>query len=384
MKRMVACYLIFLFIFLCTGCSGSDNSSSFSIETQQKIEAAVTSNLATYSKENGGKEPVPGVVVGIWAPGRGTFVKGIGYADLSAKEPMDISDKFRVGSNTKTFVVTVLLQLVDERKLSLDDKLIKFDLGVDVPNSENITVRQLCNMTSGLFEVYDSPQLDDLDITPFTKFDPRQLVAMAVENPPYFPPGEDYHYSNTNYLLLGLIIEEVTGNRVENEIRDRLIIPLGLNNTSFPVNDPRMPEPYSHGYTIDKDGNWEDETVLLPPSLTWAAGVMISDMEDIKKWVKAYVTGSTNSASTQIERLKCVDTGRPNMKFGLGIGCTGGWFGYTGGIPGYNTAAYYLPSEDATIIAFVNSQVEKPEPGVANAIVRDISEILFPKNIAFY
>lgn len=382
-KRTVAYYLIFLFIFLFTGCGGDDHSSSFSIGTQQKIEDAVMSNLAKY----GGTEPVPGVVVGIWAPGRGTFAKGFGYADLSVKEPMDISKKFRVGSNTKTFVVTVLLQLVDEGKLSLDDKLIKFDLGVNVPNAENITVRQLCNMTSGLFEVYHSPQLDEMDITPYTKFNPRELVAMAVENactPPCKPQGT-YYYSNTNYLLLGLIIEEVTGNRIENEIRDRLLMPLGLSNTSFPVNDPRMPEPYSHGYTLnDEDNNWDDETVLLPPSLTWAAGVMISDMEDMKKWVKAYVTGSTNSASTQMERLTCVDTGRTNLGFGLGIACTGGWFGYTGGIPGYNTAAYYLQPENATIIVFVNSQAETPDPGVANAIVHDISKILFPENIAFY
>ena len=145
-----------------------------------------------------------------------------------------------------------------------------------------------------------------------------------------------------------------------------------------------MPVPYSLGYTLDDEGNWEDHTVMFPPSLTWAAGVMISDMYDMKKWVKAYVTGSTNSEATQKERLKCVDTGRENMGFGLGIGCTGGWYGYTGGIEGYNTAAYYLPEEDATIIAFVNSQREKPSPGVANSIVRDITKILFPQHVAFY
>jgi len=379
MKRMVLYYPVALLIFLFTACSGRGHDASLSIETQQRIETAVNSELAAY----GGTDPVPGVVVGIWAPGRGFFVKGFGYADLSKGEAMNVSDKFRVGSNTKTFVVSVLLQLVDEGKLSLDDKLSKFDLGVDVPNAQNITVRELCNMTSGLFEAYHSPQLDDIDITPDTKFTPQQLIAMGVQNPPDFAPGEKWGYSNTNYLLLGLIIEAVTGNKIENEIRDRLLIPFALSNTSFPIDDPGMPEPYSHGYTL-ADNKWEDQTGLLPPSLTWAAGAMMSDMEDIKKWVKAYVTGSTNSASTQAERLTCVETGKPNMKFGLGIGCTGGWYGYTGGIPGYNTAAYYLPSADATIIVFVNSQVEEPAPGVANSIVRDITEILFPQNIAFY
>ena len=123
--------------------------------------------------------------------------------------------------------------------------------------------------------------------------------------------------------------------------------------------------------------------VVLPPSLTWAAGVMISNMEDMKRWVKLYTTGSTNKPTTQRERLHCVPTTIPGADFGLGVGCTGGWFGYTGGINGYNTAAYYLPGKDATIIAFITSQVEKPAPGVANAILRDFTRILFPKNIAF-
>jgi D-alanyl-D-alanine carboxypeptidase len=366
-------------IFPLTARGADDQPSSFSPAVQTALEAAVTKNLAAY----GGQESVPGAVVGIWAPGKGTFVKGIGLADLSTQKPMDPRDKFRIGSNTKTFVVMVLLQLVDEKKLSLDDKLSQFDLGVSVPNAENITIRQLCNMTSGLFEVYHAPQLDQMQITPRTKFDPRELVALAVKNPPDFPPGKGWYYSNTGYLLLGLIIEAVSHNSVENEIRDRLLVPLGLRNTSFPVDDPGMPAPFSHGYALDKDGKWQDSTVVLPPSLTWAAGVMISDMEDMKTWVKAYVTGSTNSMSTQKERLGCVSTGKEGLRFGLGVGCTGGWFGYTGGIPEYNTAAYYLPSADATIIALVNSQRETPEPGVANSIFRDLTRIIFPANVAY-
>ena len=375
---------IICLIVALAGCRGAVDSRAFSIKIQQEIEAAVQCNLAAF----GGNESVPGVVVGIWAPGKGEYVRGIGYSDIATHKALDPHDKFRVGSNTKTFVITVILQLVDDKnyQITLDDTLDQFDLGVDIPNAENITIRQLCNMTSGLFEVYHAPQLEEKlkDITPYTQVDVRELVALAVENPPDFPPGEGWYYSNTGYLLLGLIIEAVTGNRVEDEIRDRLLVPYGLENTSFPIDDPDMSVPYSHGYALDEEGNWEDHTVMFPPSLTWAAGVMISDMYDMKKWVKAYVTGTTNSEATQKERLECVDTGRVNMGFGLGIGCTGGWYGYTGGIEGYNTAAYYLPEEDATIIAFVNSQREEPSPGVANSIVRDITKILFPQHVAFY
>lgn len=113
---------------------------------------------------------------------------------------------------------------------------------------------------------------------------------------------------------------------------------------------------------LDESGQWVDQTVLWPPSFTWAAGAMISDMEDMKKWVKLYTTGVTNSAETQKERL----TGFPlggSASFGLGIVINGSWLGYTGGVDGYNTAAYYRPDADATIIAFVNSERDDPPPG---------------------
>ncbi len=110
---------------------------------------------------------------------------------------------------------------------------------------------------------------------------------------------------------------------------------------------------------------------------------MVSDMADMKRWVKAYVSGSTNSATTQHDRLDCIPIGEYGLAFGLGIGCSGGWYGYTGGIPGYNTGAYYLPEKNATVIAFVNSQIEAPSPGVANSIVRDFTQILYPDHVAF-
>jgi D-alanyl-D-alanine carboxypeptidase len=110
---------------------------------------------------------------------------------------------------------------------------------------------------------------------------------------------------------------------------------------------------------------------------------MISDVADMKRWVALYVTGKTNAAATQRERLNCLSTGEGNLAFGLGIGCSGGWYGYTGGLPGYNTAGYYFPSSGVTIIAWVTSQGDKPAPGVANAIFRDIASIMTPENIPF-
>lgn len=348
-------------------------------EIQTAISTAINKELAAF----GGQQPIPGAVVGFWAPGKGTFVRAVGDANIAPKTPMALDDKFRIGSNTKTFVITVLLQLVDEKKLSLDDPISKFDIGVKIPNGENITVRQLCQMRSGLLDAYNAPQYDNVTFTPKTTYTPQQMIATAVSNPPLFPPGAKWNYSNTNYLILGLIVEAVSHHPIQDEISKRLLIPLGLHNTTFPATNPDMPLPFTHGFGLDAKKNWIDVTVNLSPTIPWAAGAMISDLADMKKWVKAYVTGENNGAATQKERLDCLPVGQYGLSFGLGIGCSGGWYGYTGGIPGYNTGAYYFPSQGATIIAFVNSQQEKPAPGVANAIFRDITQILYPANVAF-
>jgi D-alanyl-D-alanine carboxypeptidase len=352
----------------------------FSADVQSRIEAAVRHDLTEY----GGNQPVPGVVIGVWDPARGSFVRGIGDAQISPQRPMAVDDKFRVGSNTKTFVITVLLQLVDEGKLSLDDPVSKFDLPVKVPNGEHITVRQLMQMRSGLLDLYALPAFQAMTIAPDAAFDRTHWVQLALDRPALFAPGTKWSYSNTNYMLLGMIVEAITHETVATEISKRLLTPMALNNTSFPTTDPQMPTPYAHGYMLDAHNDWVENSVEFPPSVTWAAGVMISDMADMKRWVKAYVTGTTNSAATQRDRLACLPIGKGDLSFGLGIGCSEGWYGYTGGITGYNTGAYYLPSKDATIIAFVNSQREpKGKPDVPNAIVRDIARIVFPENVPF-
>ncbi len=356
-----------------TACSGNE----FPTAIQTAIKAAVETNLAAY----GAQSSVPGALVGIWAPKKGTYVKGFGYSNLTTRVAMNTANYFRVGSNTKTFVTTVLLQLVDEGKISLDDPVSKFDVGVTIPNGDNITIRELCNMTSGLFEAYHTSEFAAHPID--QAITPQQMVTWAVAYPPVFEPGSSWNYSNTNYLLLGMILESITGNPIQDEIRDRLLVPFGLDHTIFPTTDLGMPEPYAHGYMADDDESWEDATVLFHPSISWTAGVMISDMEDMKTWVKTYVTGVTNSTASQEERLTCVATDASYHRFGLAVECSGGWYGYTGSIAGYNTAVYYLTDEDATVIVFATTQKETPAPGVANAIFRDITKVVFPSNVAF-
>lgn len=345
---------------------------------QAAIDAAVTDERQLY----GGVAPVPGVLVGVWDESGGSYIRAFGEADIATHRALTSQDHFRIGSNTKTFVVSLLLQLVDEKKLSLDDPLSKFSLGVKVPNAEHITLRELCQMRSGLFEAYDAPEFTQIQMKPDMLFDPRTVIGWAVKQQPYFSPGAGYHYSNTNYLLLGLIIESVTGHSVGDEIRDRFLKPFYLTHTSYP-DSQAMPAPWAHGYGLDAKRHWEDVSGTIPVSLMGAAGEMISDMHDIARWIKLYVTGKTNGPETQRAKMTCLPTGEGKLAFGLGIGCSAGWYGYTGGLPGYNTADYYLPAQGVTVLAWVTVQADKPAPGVANAIVRDIARIMTPPHVPF-
>jgi D-alanyl-D-alanine carboxypeptidase len=347
------------------------------LSVQSQIVAAVERDRKTY----GGRRPIPGVLIGVWDRTGHSFTKAFGYADLAQKRPLTAADHFRIGSNTKTFVVSVLLQLIAEKKLSLDDPVSHFSLGVDIPNGNNITVRELCNMRSGLFEAYDTPQFDRLQMKVPAGFDPRILVRWAVAHKPYFAPNDGYRYSNTNYLLLGLIIEDVTKDSVGNQIRKRLIEPFGLTQTTYP-NTEAMPDPWTRGYGLDAQRNWVDVSNTVPVQFMGAAGEMVSNMADVKKWIKLYSLAKTGGPQSYTPDSECQHV-VGNKRFGLAINCTAGWYGYTGGLPGYNTADYYYPAGDVTIVAWVTYQALQPPEGVATVIFRDIARIVTPSNVPF-
>ena len=344
---------------------------------QSEIAAAVENDR----KRFGGTTPVPATLVGVWDAKGGSFIRAFGYADLEKKVPLTPADHFRIGSNTKTFVISVLLQLVGEKQLSLDDPLSTFQLGVTIPNAEGIRVRELCNMRSGLFEAYDTPEFAKLNMKVPKDFGPKTLVEWAMQQKPYFAPGKGYRYCNTNYLLLGMIIEAITKDSVGNQIRKRLLEPFGLTQTSYPQTEA-MPGPWAHGYSLNKQGNWEDISNTIPVSFMGSAGAMISDMNDIRRWIELYATGKTIGSASYKNLINCIPF-LGNTSFGLGITCSEGWYGYTGALPGYNTADYYSPETGTTIVAWINYQAKEPVEGVASVMVRDIARILTPDHVPF-
>lgn len=374
--------LIVACVFVIVASARASAATSVVSVGSPKVQAAIAAAVEKERRIYGGHTPVPAVLVGVWDGAGRSYVHAFGYADLAERRPLAAADHFRIGSNTKTFVISVLLQLVDEGKLRLDDPLSRFSLGVKVPNARNITIREMCQMRSGLFEVYDAPEFSHMNMTRTTTFDSRTIVGWAVKQKPYFAPGKGYHYSNTNYLLLGLVIESVTKDTVGNEIHKRLLTPFHLTHTSYPATQA-MPTPWAHGYGLTGRREWEDVSGTIPVSLMGAAGEMISDMDDMQRWVKLYVNGKTNGSATQRARMTCIPTGEGNLSFGLGIGCSAGWYGYTGGLPGYNTANYYFPATNTMIIAWVPFQANMPAPGVANSIFRHIARLMTPANVPF-
>jgi D-alanyl-D-alanine carboxypeptidase len=348
---------------------------------EPSVQSAIVEAVEKDRKRFGGHEPIPATLIGVWDSKGGSFIRAFGDADLENKVPLAPADHFRIGSNTKTFVISVLLQLVGEKKLSLDDPLSRFSLGVTIPNADGITVRELCNMRSGLFEGYDTPQFAQLNWKVPKDFNPRMLVGWAMQQKPYFAPGTAFHYTNTNYLLIGMIIEAITKDSVGNQIRKRLLEPFGLTQTFYPETEA-MPAPWVHGYHLDKQGNWEDISNTIPVAFMGSAGAMISDMNDIRRWIELYATGKTCGARTYQDLINCIPF-LGNTSFGLGMTCSAGWYGYTGALPGYNTADYYSPATGITILAWINYQAKEPVEGVASVMFRDIARILTPDHIPF-
>ncbi|MEU8198141.1 serine hydrolase domain-containing protein [Microbispora amethystogenes] len=233
------------------------------------------------------REGSPGALAEVSKAGR-TETVARGLADTRTRERPRADMRFRVGSTTKTFVATVVLQLVAEGRLRLDDTVERWLPGLVTGNGNDgraVTVRMLLNHTSGLFNYTKDRRVPEaLDRDPLTTFTPRQLVGYALSHPPVFPPGTSWEYSNTNYALLGMIVRQVTGHPYAEEITRRVLRPLGLRETYFPGTSPDVRAPFIHAYSKDRLSRFN-------PSWAGAAGEMISTVGDLSRFDAALLSG---------------------------------------------------------------------------------------------
>ncbi|MEY2441139.1 MAG: D-alanyl-D-alanine carboxypeptidase [bacterium] len=282
-----------------------------------------------------------------------------GVRNLATGDPIRATDRFRIGSMTKAFVSTVVLQLAAERRLSLHDSVEHWLPGV-VPNGAGITIRELLNHTSGLYDYIDLPFYVQLLHDPLRTWRPPQLVELAVAHPPLFAPGTSWSYSNTNYILLGMIVArtqrlpralEMAGPALA--VYGRVIAPLGLWHTSFPLTNPDIAGPHPHGYLIGAPPEWGFPPVLdttrIDPSWAWTAGAIVSTLDDVADFHRALFGGRLLPAQQQRELQTTVPAG-PGLDYGLGVfrldtPCGVAW-GHDGGTP--SAVSISLTSADGT------------------------------------
>jgi D-alanyl-D-alanine carboxypeptidase len=323
---------------------------------------------------------IPGAIIFVDDPGQGKWTTALGTRDLATNAPMQVNSYMRIGSITKTLTATVILQLVDQGKLRLDDPVGRYR--PEVPNGNHITIRELLNMSSGLFNYSEDEDFDRAFLAdPYKAWDPKELVAIAFKHPPYFAPGEGWRYSNTNYLLLGLLIEQITGRAVEKVFQRNIFRPLGIVDTSLPaLTSSVIPNPHPRGYTRQL-GTGPLDATEWNPSWAWTAGSAISRLHDLQIWAKALATGRLLSAATQKERLSWVDLGQiwigKELDYGLGVANFGGFIGHDGELPGFQSFMGYMPQKGATIIVLVNLDVAPDGSPPADALAALIQQELF-------
>ena len=241
---------------------------------------------------------IPGAIVGVWGPD-GDYVRPFGVADKTTQAPMQTDSYMRIGSLTKTFTITALLQLVDQGKLRLDDPIAKYVAGV--PSGDVITLRLLAQMQSGLVTYDGVPEFEAaFTADPQRTFTPTQLLSYALDKPLQFPPGTKYDYCNTNTVLLGLVVEKLSGQSLADYVSEHILVPLKLTHTSTPTTSA-FPDPHPQGYTVI-DGT-ERVTTDWNPSWAWSNGNMISTLDDMRIWARTLSSGELLSEEMRYERF---------------------------------------------------------------------------------
>jgi D-alanyl-D-alanine carboxypeptidase len=317
-------------------------------------------------------------LVAAGAPGAILFVRdgnrivrlAAGLGNIARNTPMRADNHFKIASLTKTYTATVVLQLVGERRLSLDDSVYRRLPGV-VPNGAKITIRQLLNHTSGLFDFENDPRY----LKPYLAgnlahyWSPRQLVRMGVSHKPLFAPGRDWSYSNTNYVVAQLIVEKITGKPLGTELKRRIFQPLRLRETLYPTK-PGLPSPYAHGYSLLGELPLTDLTGLSP-SLAPGSGGIVSTVRDVADFYRALLSGRLLKPS-ELQAMKTTVSDRTGKAvssgpgYGLGIGRSGvgrpsaavgvtcaGW-GHAGEVGGYDVSAVFSENARRQAVLMIN------------------------------
>lgn len=343
-------------MFLLAGSLVSDAASTQEqVPTQEEVHSALEQAVAAGA---------PGVSVEIRSPEGSEFLTA-GNASLESERPLRPEDSFRIASVTKTFTAALVMDLVEEGRLSLDDTVESQVPGL-LDKGDAITVRQLLGHTSGLPEYTRDEEFLEA-FSSGESLSPRDIVGFVSSEPLAFEPGINYEYSDTDNIVLGLIVEEVTGNAYEQELHSRILEPLGLQTTLLP-DGPQMPEPHVRGYQYDPEGegvgNPEDVTEALDPAAAWASGALIATTGDVSRFFDGLLGGEL-VGEEELELMQETVAGESHPPgpgtnraslglFGYELPCGVVW-GHTGEFPGYRAFGAASADGRASLAMVVNA-----------------------------
>jgi len=324
---------------------------------------------------------VPGMSAAIIFPDGSMWSGESGLAEISPARNVSTDTPFVAGSITKTFIAATIMQLVDEGQLSLDDPLSNWL--ADFPRADQIRLRMLLSHTSGVFNLYEDSDYYRLVVErPHRTWMPQDVLDRLVEAP-YCDPGTCYHYSNTGFILLGLVIEAQTGRPLGTVFRERFLTPLGLNATYFQGDGP-PPASSARGYKASGGGNIaiDDGSAYRPTesegTVIWAAGGIVASAPDLARWGQTLYGGDVISADSLAQMTDFVLRPQPQGGY-YGLGTRMRMFdgiameGHTGTLRAFNAAMWYLPSLDLTVVVMTN------RTGIdANAIVDAFLAVAVP------
>ena len=339
--------------------SPSASSSASASETDSSTESAEKARI-TATAQGLVDAGFPAALAAVTDPSGNTTGVAVGKGNLETGEAPPLDGEVRIGSISKTFTAVVIMQLVQEGKITLDEPVESYLPGLlkgEGIDGSKITVRQLLQHTSGLPEYTDQIGLEDPFANRDKYYSARDTLDLALSKPAAFEPGSQFKYTNTNYIVLSLLAEKVTHRPLAEQITKRIIEPLGLSHTYYPgPGEENIRGTHPHAYTRNNQGQLEDIT-RQDPSAAGGAGAMISTPSELTKFLQAAFNGTLLNQDSITEMKKTVDTDHPEIwmgGYGLGIfpmslSCGGEAWGHSGGIHGYGS--YNMVSPDGTAVA---------------------------------
>jgi len=353
-KSYLLFFLTLPFLFL-IACEKNSDSGDDNAELTGKLKSVSDSII------NATNLHIPGLVALVVDKDKGIeWLYTAGVSDIAGNLPMDADYAFRIGSNTKTMTGTVLLQLVDEGKIKLEDTLSQYF--PSFPRADSITIKMLMNMSSGYYNYSTAPEFTEaMAEDPLKVWEPMELLDIAFSHDFYFPVGTGFHYSNTNTIILGMLIEQLTGTDLKTQITNRIYAPLGFEHTGFLTSGSVLPGTHGNGYYEGTFVEGNDVTERYDMSWAWSAGSAYSTPRELQKYVETMVEGGFLSDTLQKRRLSdMIESAQGG--YGLCILHRGSFYGHNGGCPGFTSAMYHSNERNCTIIIYFNCQIDSYIP----------------------